>query len=110
MMLIGYEDHPLLPANASEGRAHILKEISDGVIDIPNEDVVSELPKLDDFITNFLYRLKDRPDALSDFFDPDVASFKLLWLCHPMIGEESKLFPSMIWRKGDVIVVSLVQH
>jgi len=105
MPLLTYDDHPLFPTSAPKGQAHILENTT-------HEDDVSgprSLPskrhQLCDFIATFLHRLREHPDALKDFFDPEVTSFKLLR--HYGDAELGGLLPIMIWRRGDEVVVRL---
>jgi len=103
MTIAPYVDHPLLPASAPSGQAHILE--------INAVRVVSEVGsfstrghKLCDFIATFLHNLEEHPNALRDFFDPEVKFFKFIRKYEE--GEKSHLLPFMISRKKDKVIVS----
>jgi hypothetical protein len=98
MASFDYQDHPLFPAAAPRGQAHILK--------VPPEEVdlsslcISMKYQLCDFIATFLSKLEKYPSALTDFFDPEIKSFKFV-----REGEVGFL-PFMIWRRGKQVFVS----
>jgi hypothetical protein len=104
MVFLEYRDHPLFPAAAPEGHAHIFE---DGLgYDEPG---LGPMPKLDhqlcDFIATLLYKLEKYPDTLKDFFNPEVNSFKLIR--HYGGGKNRGILPFMIWRRGNRVIVSL---
>jgi hypothetical protein len=97
MTHVGYEDHPLLPASAPEGQAHILEY--DGCL----MRSIAEI-KLCDFVATLLSKLDKYPDALKDFFDPDIKYFHLVRKYKP--GHKSCMTQFMISRKKNRVVVS----
>jgi hypothetical protein len=93
---LNYQDHPLFPAKAPTGQAHILEIRPD---DLKVSAIhVSLRYQLCDFILTFLSKLEMYPNALTDFFNPEVESFKFV-----REGE----FSFMIWRRGTDVFVSL---
>jgi len=95
MVSTPYEDHPLLPAGAPVGQAHILKTSASGA---------GTGHKLCDFIATLLHNLTDYPNAAKDFFNPEVTSFKLIR--HYRVGESGRILPYIIWRKNKKVAVS----
>jgi hypothetical protein len=104
MVYVEYRDHPLFPADAPKGQAHILGE-GLGY----NDQGPGPMPKpsyqLCDFIATVLFKLEQYPDALKDFFDPEIESFKLTR--HYGDGEIRGIMPFMIWRRGKNVIVRL---
>lgn len=95
MASIEYEEHPLLPIDAPKGQPHILK---------PNlESVIGH--QLCDFIATLLFNLEQHPDALKDFFDPEVKSFKFIW----HVKEHSDMMPIIVWRKDKIVLVCMLR-
>lgn len=92
----GYEDHPLLPADAPHSQAHILAR--DGY---PDKGHI-----LGDYVATFLVNLDKHPDALKDFFNPDIKFFHLVRKFKE--GTSSADMEFMISRKKDRVIVSLV--
>jgi hypothetical protein len=89
-----YKDHPLLPASAPVGQAHVLE--------VGNFSKGGH--KLCDFIATLLHNLTDHPDAIKDFFDPKVKSLKLILRCKA--GERGRTLPYIIWRNNKKVAVS----
>jgi hypothetical protein len=97
-----FKDHPLLPAKSGKTRAHILKELPKGPAKWPN------YVRLWDCIATTLDYIKDYPNALQDFFDPDVTSFKFR---RNHKGDDYETMESfLIWRRGQEILVGLSCH
>jgi hypothetical protein len=93
---LDYQDHPLFPAKAPTGQAHIFNVRPD---DLKVSAIhVSLRYQLCDIIPTFLTKLEMYPSALTDFFKPEVESFKFV-----REGE----FSFMIWRRGRQVFVSL---
>jgi hypothetical protein len=93
---LDYQDHPLFPAKAPTGQAHIFNVRPD---DLKVSAIhVSLRYQLCDIIPTFLSKLEMYPSALTDFFNPEVESFKFV-----REGE----FSFMIWRRGRQVFVSL---
>jgi hypothetical protein len=109
MAHIKYKDHPLLPADAPGGQPHIIDITAD------KEDLHLKYARLCDFVATVLHHLESHPDALKDFFDPKVKSFKFLRVEKPladfipdaplMRGRER--LSRMIWRMENKVMVSL---
>jgi hypothetical protein len=107
MAHIKYKDHSLLPADAPGGQPHILDD-GEGADEIG-------YARLCDFVATVLHNLEGHPDALKDFFDPKVKSFKFLRIEKPlanfipdaplMRGRER--LSRMIWRIENKVIVSL---
>lgn len=101
-----YLDHPLFPANAPKGQAHILKP---GLRFDDEEDQSSESTSLKyqlcDFVTTLLYKLEQYPQALEDFFNPSIYECQF---AQQYAGRFKGLLPSsVIYRKGLDVMVSL---
>lgn len=95
-MTEGYEDHHLLPADAPHGQAHIL--VRDGY--------PAKGRTLGDYIATFLMNLDKHPDALKDFFDPDIKFFHVVRKFKK--GESKAEMGFMILRKKDRVIVSSI--
>jgi hypothetical protein len=103
MTIASYKDHPLLSASAPSGQAHILE--TNEVHDVTKGGSFSTTGhKLCDFIATFLHSLEEHPNALEDFFDPEVKFFKFIRKYEE--GETGHLLPFMISRKKDTVRVS----
>jgi hypothetical protein len=96
---LDYQDHPLFPANAPTGQAHIIKVRPDDLNVAALH--ISLRYQLCDFIPTFLSKLEMYPKALTHFFNPEVKSFKFV-----REGEVGFL-PFMIWRRGRQVFVSV---
>jgi hypothetical protein len=103
MVYVEYRDHPLFPADAPQGQAHIFKEglgyTDRGPTPMPDDDF-----QLCDFIATVLFKLEQYPDALKDFLDPNIKSFKLLR--HFGDSRLGDILPFMIWRRASDVIVS----
>jgi hypothetical protein len=103
MAFVEYKDHPLFPAAAPRGQAHVLED-SIGC----DEEGPGQMPRPDyqlcDFITTLLYKLEQYPNALQDFFNPEIKSFKLVR--HYGDGKICGIRPFMIWRRQYDVIVS----
>lgn len=102
-MPLTYRDHPLLPANAPKDQAHVLNHDPNDTNDQDGLSITSH--KLCDFIATLLDRLEQYPNALKDFFDPNIKSFKLIR--HYGDNENGQVLPLMIWRKKKKVVVRI---
>lgn len=71
------EDHPLLPANTPKGQAHILTIWQYGGDTHKSIFHMGHDPHLGDHVATVLHNLEGHPDAVKDFFNPDVKSFKI---------------------------------
>jgi hypothetical protein len=60
--------------------------------------------QLCDFIATVFFKLEQYLDALKDFFDPNIKSFKLLR--HFGDSRLGDILPFMIWRRGRYVIVS----
>jgi hypothetical protein len=94
-----YEDRPHFSANAPTGQAHIF-ELDGDIMRYFHEGLPRGGNELCDFITTLLHNLKDHPDALTNFFDPAVKTFKFL-----RYGVANML-PLAILRHEKTVVVS----
>ena len=78
MPRIKHESHPLLPADAPKDQPHILDieadddEIHDSGHILPGD------ARLCDYVATVLHHLEGHADALRDFFNPEIKSFKFL--------------------------------
>jgi hypothetical protein len=91
-----YGDHPLLSASALEGQAHIITCDDDF---IPSTAGCKQC----DFIATLLSKLDHYPDALKNFFDPDIKSCLLVRKWKP--GQSSSNTQFMISHKKNRVVV-----
>jgi hypothetical protein len=74
---LDYQDHPLFPAKAPTGQAHIFNVRPD---DLKVSAIhVSLRYQLCDIIPTFLTKLEMYPSALTDFFKPEVESWEFFW-------------------------------
>jgi hypothetical protein len=94
-----YEDHPHFSANAPTGQAHIF-ELDGDIMRYFDEGLPRGGNELCDFIATLLHNLEDHPDALTNFFDPAVKTFKFL-----RYGSGAML-PLAILRHEKTVVVS----
>jgi hypothetical protein len=104
-MPLTYLDHTFLPASTPQDHAHVL--INDSNDENNQDGLLTINHKLCDFIATVLDRLEEYPNALKDFFNPNVKSFKLIR--HYGDDESGQVLPLMIWRKKKKVVVSVDQ-
>ncbi|KAF2828587.1 hypothetical protein CC86DRAFT_380499 [Ophiobolus disseminans] len=106
MTIAPYKDHSLLPAEAPSGQAHILE--TNAIHDVSKVGSFSTRGhKLCDFIVTFLHNLEEHPNALKDFFDPDVKFFKFIRKFEE--GVSGGFLPFMISRKKDKVICGFFQ-
>jgi hypothetical protein len=108
---VEYRGHPLFPADAPRGQAHILEDSM-----AYDEEGPRQMPKPDyelcNFIATFLYNLEEYPNALKDFFNPEVKSFRLIrdygnrLIPYDDDDEFYGILPFIIWRRGNNVFVS----
>jgi hypothetical protein len=78
MPRIKHIDHPLLPADAPKDQPHVLR-IGADEDEIHNmSHLLASDARLCDYVATVLHNLEGHPDALKDFFDPEIKSFKFL--------------------------------
>jgi hypothetical protein len=93
-----FKDHMRLPATAERGRAHIIDLYRSG-----NRSNPEDLPDLNDCIATTLDQMKQYPNALKDFFDQDVRSFKF-----SRTFAENNGATWVIWRLETAVIVSVL--